>query len=59
MKKDEIKKIILEAAGNPVSGIVKEIADVQAEALAKKLNGETKKSPTPKETRVVEPDETR
>jgi len=59
MNKQEIKKVLLDVAGNPSSGAVKAIADAQAEELAKKLNGETKKAPTPKETRVVEPEETR
>jgi hypothetical protein len=33
--KDEIKKVILDMAGNPESGIVKEYADVWAEAIVK------------------------
>jgi len=32
--KDEIKKVILEVAGNPESGVVREYADKWAEAIA-------------------------
>jgi len=56
VNKDEIKKVLLEAAGNPVSGAVKEIADAQAEALERKLSPKSAKA---KETRVVESEETR
>jgi hypothetical protein len=59
MNKKDIKKILLEVAGYPVSGGVKEIADAQAQALADAL-AETKKAETAsKETRVIEPTETR
>jgi len=59
MTKDEIQKIILDSVGNPSSGAIKQYSELMAEAIAKELNGETKKAPTPKETRVIEPDETR
>lgn len=59
MTKEQILKIILNAVGNPSSGAIKQHSDAMAEALAKELNGEKKKAPTPKETRVIEPDETR
>jgi len=59
MNKDQIEKIILNSVGNPSSGAIKQYSDVMAEALAKELNGEKKKAPTPKETRVIQPDETR
>jgi len=59
MTKSEIKKILLEVAGYPVSGGVKEIVDAQAEALAEALKPEVKKTKEVKETRVVAPEETR
>lgn len=36
--KDEIKKALLDAAGNPESGVVAEIADDLANAVVKLLN---------------------
>jgi len=57
MNKSEIKKILLEAAGYPVSGGVAEIAEVQAEAIHKALNPKAEKPA--KETASIEPEETR
>jgi len=59
MNKKEIKQILLKAAGNPTSGGVKEIADAQATALAEALSETKKVDNTVKETRVVEPEESR
>mgnify|MGYP000373658264 CR=1 FL=1 len=56
MTKKEIKDILLKVAGYPVSGGVKEIVDAQAEALAEALKPA---KPEPKQTRVIEPEETR
>lgn len=54
--KDEIKKVILDIAGNPESGIVKQYADVWAEAIAE-LDAppvaESKAWEPVKETRVL------
>jgi hypothetical protein len=49
--KDEIKKAILEAAGNPVTGIVRDNVDTWAEAVWT-LDNKT-------ETRVIQAKETR
>ena len=57
MTKNEIKKILLEAAGYPVSGGVAQIADKQAEAIHKALNQKAEKPA--KETASIEPEETR
>ncbi len=59
MTKKEIKQILLKAAGNPVSGAVKEIAEAQATALAEALLETKKADSASKETRVIEPSETR
>ena len=56
MNKDEIKKIIIQAVGDPGVGPVKEAAEVQAEALAEALSPKKVKT---KENRVLESDETR
>lgn len=56
MNKDEIKKVLLEVAGNPTAGAVKEVADAQAEALERKLSPKPAKA---KETRIMESEETR
>jgi len=56
MTKDEIKKVLLKAVGDPGVGPVKEAADVQAAALAEVLSP---KKPEKKENRVLETDETR
>lgn len=57
MTKNEIKKILLEAAGYPVSGGVAQIAETQAEAIHKALNQKAEKPV--KETANIEPEETR
>lgn len=58
--KDEIKKTILDATGNPESGVIKDSADRIAEAVAKLISGEAQgsansssQSSEAKETRVV------
>jgi len=56
MTKDEIKKILLDAVGNPGVGPVKESAEVQAAALAEALSP---KKAEKKENRVLDIDETR
>lgn len=50
--KDEIKKVILDIAGNPDSGVVKQYADVWAEAIAE-LDAPAKAPEVERE--VVEP----
>jgi len=52
MTKDEVKAAILGVAGNPVSGIIFEMADAFAEAVI------DLDSPT-KEVRITQPKETR
>jgi hypothetical protein len=37
--KDEIKKVILDVAGNPESGVVRDYADKWAEAIASLMTG--------------------
>jgi len=60
MTKDELKKCMLDAVGNPGVGAVYEAADKMAQAVHDCLNPETKKTPkVEKETRIVEPEETR
>ena len=54
--KDEIKAEILNAAGNPSVGVIAEMADQFAEAVAAL---EEKSSTPAKEARVVEPKEIR
>jgi hypothetical protein len=54
--KQEIKAAILNAAGNPQSGIIADMADEFAEAV---LGLEEKSSTPAKEVRVVEPKEIR
>ena len=59
--KDEIKKAILKIAGNPSTGIVKDLADAWAEAIVN-LDNPKSKAVVPSasaEKRVVEPQETR
>lgn len=38
MDKNQIKKIILDIAGNPSSGAIKQLAPVWADAIAEQLN---------------------
>lgn len=59
MTKDQIKKVILEAVGNPSVGAVAKAADVQAEALFNALNPEVKTKKVEKEIRIEESEETR
>lgn len=60
LTRDQIEKIILDCAGNPSVGPVKDIAPVIADCLAAELSPVEKKAVKPKrETRVVAPDETR
>lgn len=68
MNKNEIKKIILDELGNPVSGRYAKTAEAIAEAIYNASQGKPetkaetkaeKKSEPVKETRVVSPDETR
>ncbi len=55
--KDQIKKAILEVAGNPISGVIADLADSMADAVVAIDNpaahGEAK------EARVTKPAETR
>jgi hypothetical protein len=58
--KKEIKDTILNTAGNPESGVIKDFADELAEAIAKLISGEApivannnSQSGQAKETRVV------
>jgi hypothetical protein len=68
--RDEIKKAILDVAGNPTSGIIKEMAGLFADAVAAldEDSADTPKTVTPvrgtvqqreKETRVLGADEQR
>lgn len=62
---EKIKAAILKATGNPVSGAIRENADIMAEAAYYAMNSnpaKTKKADADdeiKETRVVNADETR
>lgn len=57
--KEEIKKVILSIAGNPVTGVVKDLADAWATAIAE-LDNKVVKAAVPSATkRVIEPEETR
>jgi hypothetical protein len=55
--KDEIKAAILNAAGNPTSGIIKELAEDFAKAVWE-LDNKNSHSPN-KEVRIVDSKETR
>jgi hypothetical protein len=57
--KEEIKKVILELAGNPVTGVVKDFADAWAEAIYNLDNKSLKTAVPSVEKRIVEPQETR
>ena len=60
MNKEEIKKTILDATGNPESGIIKDTADLIAEAIYKELNKtEVSSYQQDKEIRVTKVSETR
>ena len=54
MTKEEIKKAILNATGNPESGVIKDNLNTMAEAILKVLEPEEIKAYQPvKETRIV------
>lgn len=57
--KDEIKKALLDAAGNPESGIVAEIADDLAKAVVKLLNPTAAPAVDKRETPTIAPTEKR
>lgn len=57
--KDEIKKEILKVAGNPTSGVIKDLADAMAEAIYNLDNKSLKAAVPSVDKRVVEPQETR
>jgi hypothetical protein len=60
MTKEEIKKAILNATGNPESGVIKDNLGVMADAILKALEPEEVKSFQPvKETRIIKSFETR
>ena len=56
MKKEDVKKAILEATGNPESGVILGFVDAIADEIMK-LN--KNKFEPPKEIRVVEPKKSR
>lgn len=55
--KEQIKKTILEVAGNPESGVVAEFAEAWADAIIAIDSPKVEK--TEKEIRVAKPEETR
>ena len=57
--REAIKKAILDAAGNPVSGVIAENADRFADAVVALDAPKTKREIDNRETRVVEGKETR
>ena len=57
--REAIKKAILGAAGNPVSGVIAENADRFADAVVALDAPKTKREVDNRETRVVEGKETR
>lgn len=57
--KEEIKKVILSVAGNPVTGVVKDLADAWATAIAELDNKVVKAAVPSAAKRVIEPEETR
>lgn len=63
MTKDEFKKVILDSVGNPVNGVVAEVADKMAQAVFEALNPEVKETKktykVEKETREEKSEETR
>jgi hypothetical protein len=56
--KDAIKAAILKVAGDPVSGVIKDLADEMAQAIVD-LDSTTSSERSEKETRVTKPAETR
>lgn len=60
MTREEIKKAILSATGNPESGVIKDNLGVMADAILKALAPEEVKAFQPvKETRIIKSFETR
>jgi hypothetical protein len=60
MNKEEIKSVLLKAAGNPESGVIVEYADKMAEAILLLSEPEETKNFNPvKETRIIPPAEAR
>jgi len=59
--RDDIKRVILEVAGNPESGVVAQYADRWADAIVKLDEPEEPKKAARevKETRVIAPEEER
>lgn len=57
--KEEIKKAILEVAGNPESGVVKDLADKWAEAIFEIDNPKPAATVAEKENRITKIAETR
>ena len=55
----EIKKAILDVAGNPESGVVRQYADAWADAIVALDEPIKAKKPEVKETRVIAPEEER
>lgn len=56
--KDAIKAAILKVAGDPVSGVIKDLADDMAQAIVD-LDSTTSSERSEKETRVTKPAEIR
>lgn len=56
--RDQIKRTILEVAGNPDSGVVRQFADAWADAIVALDEPEVKFTEV-KETRVISPAESR
>lgn len=56
--KDAIKAAILKVAGDPVSGVIKDLADEMAQAIVD-LDSTTSSERSEKETRVTKPAELR
>lgn len=57
--KEQIKKAILEVAGNPESGVIVALADKWADAIVKLDEPEVAAKEPVKETRVTKPTEIR
>lgn len=57
--KDEIKKALLDAAGNPESGPVVAVVDDMAKAVVRLLQPEAAVSFDKRETQVIKPTEKR
>lgn len=55
MDKQQIKSAILKATGNPQSGVIAEYVDVMVDEILKIDKKETKKFEPVKETRIIEP----